>query len=96
MARPTVSTARPVFAVRSVIEGSWEVISPPLDLRLQLGGELLIRMLVRSQGSLSGATRCSLGVLELLHDVALERFTEMFCNTSATCGACRRRCSEPC
>ena len=38
----------------------------------------------------------SLGVLELLHDVAFERFTERFCNTSATCGACCRRCSEPC
>jgi predicted transposase YbfD/YdcC len=38
----------------------------------------------------------SLGVLELLHDVAIERFTERFCNTSATCGACCRCCSEPC
>ena len=38
----------------------------------------------------------SLGVLELLHDVAFERFTERFCNTSATCGACCRRYSEPC
>jgi hypothetical protein len=38
----------------------------------------------------------SVGVLELLHDVALERFTERFRNTSATCGACCRRCSEPC
>ena len=37
----------------------------------------------------------SLRVLELLHDVAFERFTERFCNTSATCGACCRRCSEP-
>src|SRR6266567_7618764 len=32
----------------------------------------------------------SLGVLELLHDVAFERFTERFCNTSATCGSCCR------
>jgi hypothetical protein len=40
--------------------------------------------------------RPSLGVLELLHDVAFERFTGRFCNTSATCGACCRRCSEPC
>ena len=38
----------------------------------------------------------SLGVLELLHDVAFERFTERFWNTSATCDACCRRCSEPC
>src|SRR5215470_19579061 len=36
----------------------------------------------------------SLHVAGLLHDVALERFTERFCNTSATCGACCRRCSE--
>jgi RNA-directed DNA polymerase len=41
-------------------------------------------------------TTGSLGVLELLHDVAFERFTERFGNTSATCGACCRRCSEPC
>src|SRR5207248_11188299 len=32
----------------------------------------------------------------LLHDVALKRFTESFCNTFARCGACCRRCSEPC
>jgi len=38
----------------------------------------------------------SLGVLELLHDMVFERFTERFCNTSATRGACCRRCSEPC
>ena len=40
--------------------------------------------------------RLSLRVLELLHDVTFERFTERFCNTSATCGECCRRCSEPC
>jgi RNA-directed DNA polymerase len=45
---------------------------------------------------LNAFLRGSLGVLELLHDVALERFTERFCNTSATCGARCRRCSEPC
>jgi hypothetical protein len=31
-----------------------------------------------------------------LHDVAVKRFTESFCNTSAKCGARCRRCSEPC
>ena len=41
-------------------------------------------------------SQTSLGVLELLYDVAFERFMERFCNTSATCGACCRRCSEPC
>ena len=46
--------------------------------------------------SLVGSYELSLGVLELLHDVAFERFTERFCNTSATCGACCHRCSEPC
>jgi hypothetical protein len=40
--------------------------------------------------------RCSLGVLSLLHDVALKRFTGSFCNTFAMCGARYRRCSEPC
>src|SRR6266567_2704487 len=38
----------------------------------------------------------SLGVLGLLHDVVLKRFTESFCNTSAKCCARCRRCSEPC
>ena len=37
----------------------------------------------------------SIGVPGLLHDVALKRFTESFCNTFARCGACCRRCSEP-
>ena len=37
----------------------------------------------------------SLG-LGLLHDVAVKRFTESFCNTSAMCGARCRRCSEAC
>jgi len=46
--------------------------------------------------SLNRSLAGSIGVLELLHDVAFERFTERFCNTSATCGACCRRCSEPC
>src|ERR1017187_8403688 len=36
------------------------------------------------------------GVLSPLHDVAVKRFTESFCNTSAKCGARCRRCSEPC
>ncbi len=40
--------------------------------------------------------RGSLGVLSLLYDVALKRFTESFCNTSAMCGARHRCCSEPC
>ena len=39
--------------------------------------------------------RPSIGVPGLLHDVALKRFTESFCNTFARCGACCRRCSEP-
>ena len=38
----------------------------------------------------------SLGVPGLLHDVAVKRFTESFCNTSAMCGARCRRCSEAC
>ena len=46
--------------------------------------------------ALVGSFELSLGVVELLHDVAFERFTERFCNTSATCGACCRRCSELC
>ena len=45
---------------------------------------------------INSIVRGSIGVLELLHDVEFERFTERFCNTSATCGACCRRCSEPC
>ena len=47
-------------------------------------------------GRLNRLITGSPGALELLHDVALERFTERFCTTSATCGACCRRCSEPC
>ena len=35
--------------------------------------------------SLVGSYELSLGVLELLHDVAFERFIERFCNTSSTC-----------
>jgi hypothetical protein len=46
--------------------------------------------------SLVGSYELSLGVSSLLHDVALKRFTESFCNTSAMCGARRRRCSEAC
>ena len=46
--------------------------------------------------SLVGSYELSLGVSSLLHDVALKRFTEGFCNTSATCGARCRRCSEAC
>ena len=46
--------------------------------------------------ALAGSYELSLGVLELLRDVALERFTESFCNISATCGACCRRRSERC
>jgi Protein of unknown function (DUF2637) len=46
--------------------------------------------------SLVGSYELSLGVSSLLHDVALKRFTESFCNTSATCGARCRRCSEAC
>ena len=38
----------------------------------------------------------SLGVPGLLHDVAVKRFTESFCNTSTMCGARCRRCSEAC
>jgi hypothetical protein len=37
-----------------------------------------------------------MGVPDLLHDVALKRFTESFCNTFTRCGASCRRCSEPC
>ena len=40
--------------------------------------------------------RGSPGVPGLLHDVAVKRFTESFCNTSAMCGARCRRCSEAC
>jgi len=36
------------------------------------------------------------GVLSPFRDVAVKRFTESFCNTSARCGARCRRCSEPC
>ena len=46
--------------------------------------------------SLVGSYELSLGVSSLLHDVALKRFTESLCNTSATCGARCRRCSEAC
>jgi hypothetical protein len=46
--------------------------------------------------SLVGGYELSLGVSSLLHDVALKRFTESFCNTSAMCGARCRRCSEAC
>jgi hypothetical protein len=46
--------------------------------------------------SLAGSYELSLGVSGLLHDVALKRFTESFCNTSAMCGARCRRCSEAC
>jgi hypothetical protein len=46
--------------------------------------------------ALVGSYELSLGVSSLLHDVALKRFTESFCNTSGTCGACCRRCSEAC
>ena len=46
--------------------------------------------------SLVGSYELSLGVSGLLHDVALKRFTESFCNTSAMCGARCRRCSEAC
>src|ERR1035441_4427770 len=35
------------------------------------------------------------GVLSPLHDVAVKRFTESFCNTSAKCCARWRSCSEP-
>jgi predicted transposase YbfD/YdcC len=35
------------------------------------------------------------GVLSLWLDVAVKRFMRSFCNTSAKCGACCRRCSEP-
>jgi hypothetical protein len=38
----------------------------------------------------------SLGVLSLLYDVALKRFTGSFCNTLVMCSARYRRCSEPC
>jgi hypothetical protein len=46
--------------------------------------------------SLIGSYELSLDVASLLHVVALKRFTEGFCNTSAMCGARRRRCSEAC
>jgi hypothetical protein len=44
--------------------------------------------------SLVGSYELSLGVSSPLHDVALKRSTESFCNTSAMCGARRLRCSE--
>src|ERR1022692_2360642 len=46
--------------------------------------------------SLNQALAGSPGVPSPLHDVAVKRFTESFCNTSAKCGARCRRCSEPC
>src|ERR1019366_438221 len=46
--------------------------------------------------TISPIIRGSPGVLSPLHDVAVKRFTESFCNTSAKCGARCRRCSEPC
>ena len=46
--------------------------------------------------SLVGSYELSLGISAMLHDVALKRFTESFCNTSATCGSRCRRCSEAC
>jgi hypothetical protein len=46
--------------------------------------------------ALAGSYELSLGVSSLLHDVALKRFTESFCNTSSMCGVRRRRCSEAC
>ena len=47
-------------------------------------------------GRLNRFTTGSLGVPGLLHDVAVKRFTESFCSTSAMCGARCRRCSEAC
>jgi len=46
--------------------------------------------------SLVGSYELSLGVSSLLHDVALKRFMESFCNISTTCDARCRRCSEAC
>jgi putative transposase len=66
-----------------------------LDRVLILGKAHLHTVLTEYQVHYNTA-RPSLGVHELLQDVAFERFTERFCNTSATCGASCRRCSEPC
>jgi hypothetical protein len=44
--------------------------------------------------ALVGSYELSPQVARLLQDVALKRPTESFCNTSATCGARCRRCSE--
>ena len=99
LVRVTLLTVSPFVSPTTVNSVPANTRFCPYTLLVLLAVMVSVEVPGIAAGHLSSVTPSrfpSLGVLELLHDVAFERFTGRFCNTSATCGACCRRCSEPC